>query len=609
MKWVNVISAMVMALGLAAPAFCAAQNVSGTITCAGVGVPDVAVSDGNVVVLTDANGRYSFTSDKRSGYVFYSLPGGYEPIMSYGFNPVFWAPFNSSDPAVNEVHKFSLHRVDNDKHIVIFGADTHLARRFNDVSMFKEGFRACLDEEVSRAGNVPIYSVLLGDLTWDVFWYQNNYTLANFMTDMRYMNYPVMMWPVIGNHDHDPSVPAGDNTDWESSAMWRNKVCPTYYSFNLGKVHYVVLDDVVYLNDYTAGENYAEGVVGNRNYRGAITQEQMAWLEKDLALIGSHTPLVVCLHIPVWSMTSSFGYRGRLDNTYPLCALLNRFDNVHIMSGHTHSNIMIHPSVYSNMMEHNIAATCGSLWWTAAVTGYHICQDGAPAGYLRWTANGDELQWYFKPIHEGDRQMRLYDMNTVKSFYKTNATMRGILRDYPSRVNYGNIEDNTVMFNVFAYNSKWRIDVSEGDTQLRYTRVYTEDPYHTLTYDVPRYAAVGYYSTSYITNSSTHLFRAQASTSTQPITVRAIDEFGNIYLKTIQRPHPYSLEMEQEEIDPTLGDVNTDGNVNVADINAIIGYLLGDARQRCPLLLADCNGDNAINIADINVLITMIINN
>lgn len=609
MKAANFISVIVMTLVLAGTTLCAAQNVSGTITCGGVGVADVAVSDGNIVVLTDANGRYSFTSDKRNGYVFYSLPGGYEPILSYGFSPVFWAPLNTSDTSVHEVHKFSLRRVDNDRHVVIFGADTHVARRMNDQNLIRSGFRNSLDEEVSRAGDVPIYSVLLGDLTWDVFWYQNNFTLVNFMSDLKSMKYPVTMWPVIGNHDHDPSVPAGNNTDWESSALWRTTMGPNYYSFNLGKVHYVVLDDIVYLNDYTPGENYAQGVVGDRNYRGAITDEQMAWLEKDLALIGSHTPIVVCLHIPVWSMTSSFGYRGRLDNTYPLCALLSRFDKVHIMSGHTHSNITILPSVYPNIMEHNIDAVCGSLWWTASMTGYHICQDGAPAGYLRWTANGDDVQWHFKPIHEGESQMRLYDMNTVKDFYRNNAAMRGILRDYPSRVNYGNIENNTVMFNVFAYNTKWRVEIYEGDNSLRYTRVYTEDPFHTLTYDVPRYAAVGYYSTSYTTNSSTHLFKAQATTSTLPITVRLIDEFGNIYLKSIKRPHPYSLEMEKEETDLMVGDVNSDGSVNVADINLIVGYLLGDDLQRCPRFLADCNGDNAINIADVNVMISMIINN
>ena len=608
MKTGNVISAIVMTLILAGASLCAAQNVSGTITCGGVGIADVAVSDGSTVVLTDAGGHYAFTSDKRSGYVFYSLPGGYEPVLKSGFNPQFWAPFTSSDVAVHEEHSFTLNRVDNDRHIVIFGADTHLANRINDISMFKKGFLASLDEEVARAGDVPIYSVVLGDLTWDVFWYQNNYTLANFMADMRFMMYPVTLWPVIGNHDHDPGVSAGDDTDWESSALWRKKLCPTYYSFNLGQVHYVVLDDIVYLNDATPGEDYSEGVVGDRNYRGAVTAEQMAWLEKDLALIDPHTPLVLCLHIPVWSITSSFGYRGRLDNTYPLCALLSKFDNVNIMSGHTHTNYTVRPSVYPNITEHAIAAASGTLWWTGYLTDYHICQDGSPAGYLRWTASGKDVQWYFKPIHEGESQVRLYDMNTVKAFYRDNATMRAILRDYPSRENYGNIANNTVMFNVFAYNSKWRIDICEGDSALKYTRVYTEDPFHTLTYDVPQYANWGYYSTYYTTGSSTHLFKANAVTATRPITVRLIDEFGNIYLKSIKRPHPYNLQMAQQENDLMVGDVNGDGSVNVADINLVVGILLGSSSQRCPMLLADCNADNVVNISDINVLISMIIN-
>ena len=600
--------ALCAGLLLAGMSLCTAQNVSGTISCGGVGIADVVVSDGSIVVLTDANGRYSFTSDKHSGYVFYSLPGGYEPILSYGFSPVFWAPFTSSDTSVHEVHSFSLHRVNNDRHIVIFGADTHLARRLNDLSLFKKGFLASLDEEVSRAGNVPVYSVLLGDLTWDVFWYQNNYSLVNFMADMNFMKYPVPLWPVIGNHDHDPSVPASNKTDWESSAMWRTTVGPNYYSFNLGKVHYVVLDDIVYLNDATPGSNYSQGVVGDRNYRGAVTDEQLSWLEKDLALIDHRTPLVVCMHIPAWSMTSTFGYRGRLDNTYPLCALLSKFDNVHIMSGHTHTNYVVRPSVYPNITEHAIAAASGTLWWTSSLTGYHICQDGTPAGYLRWTASDNDVQWYYKPIHEGESQVRLYDMNTVSAFYRDNAAMRGILHDYPSRVNYGTIASNTVMFNVFAYNNKWRVDICEGDSALECSRVYTEDPFHTLTYDVPQYAAYGYYSTYYTTGSSTHLFRAHAATSTRPITVRLIDEFGNIYLKSIKRPHPYNLQMEQQETDLQVGDVNSDGSINLADINLIIGYLLGDALQRSPRLLADCNGDNAINIADINVLISMILN-
>ncbi|MBO4803439.1 MAG: calcineurin-like phosphoesterase C-terminal domain-containing protein [Muribaculaceae bacterium] len=607
MKTIQAISVTLLTLVLAGTTMSAAHNVSGTITCDGQGVAGIAVSDGYEVVQTDAGGHYAMTSAKKNGYVFYTLPGGYEPMLADGFNPQFWAPLYSRDVNVNEVHEFTLRRVDNDRHTVIFGADTHLARRSSDRAYFKKGLIACLNDEVTRADGGAIYSVLLGDLTWDVFWTQNNYNLSDFMADMKHFNYPMTMWPVIGNHDHDPSIPAGDNTDEEAVEAWRDIVCPNYYSFNLGKVHYVVLDDIVYLNIAYDGETYSEGVAGSRNYRGAITDEQIQWLRKDLALVGHSTPLVVCLHIPAWSINANFNYSARLDNSYTLCNLLNQYDQVHIVSGHNHCNYTAEPSAFPHVTEHNITAVCGSLWQSAIMTDHHICQDGSPAGYLRWSVNGTSLQWVFQPIHEGDSQMRLYDMNTVRDFYLNNSTMRDILNEYPSRVNYGNIEDNVVMVNVYAFSPGWQVTISEGDSILPCQRVYTEDPFHTLAYDVPRYATAGYYSTYYTTTNSTHLFKAKAATATKPVTVRVVDNFGNIHIQRISRPHGYNIDMEGKEITLLPGDVNSDGEVNIADANALINILLGAASQPCSSLLADANADGELNIADVNMIIDLIL--
>ena len=595
-----------LALMLLGTAMCAAHNVSGTVTCDGQGVAGVAVSDGYEVVVTDANGYYAMSSSKLNGYVFYTLPGGYEPLLADGFNPQFWAPLDSRDVTVDETHDFTLRRVDNDKHTVIFAADTHLARRNSDRAYFKKGLIASLNDEVERAGSNPIYSVILGDLTWDVFWTQNDYNLVDFMEDMKHFKYPMTLWPVIGNHDHDPSIPAGANTDFTAADPWRRFVCPNYYSFNLGKVHYVVLDDIYYLNIDYGDETYSEGVVGSRNYRGNITNDQMQWLRKDLALVDYSTPVVVCLHIPAWSINSNFSYSPRLDNTGTLCSLLNKYKEAHIVSGHNHCNYTAHPTGYSHVTEHNIAATCGSLWQSAIFTGRHICHDGSPAGYMRWTITGDNLQWYFKPIHEGDRQMRLYDMNTVRNYYLNNATMRNILRDYPSRVNYGSIGDNMVMVNVFSYAPGWQVTICEGDDLLQCERVYTEDPFHTLAYDIACYSVYGNYSTYYTTSLNTHMFMAQASTDTLPIVVRVVDTFGNIYLRSTTRPYKYSISMEAYDKMLVAGDLNGDSEINIADVNALIDILMGSGRPSCPIL-ADSNADGEINIADVNRIIDLIL--
>ena len=53
------------------------------------------------------------------------------------------------------------------------------------------------------------------------------------------------------------------------------------------------------------------------------------------------------------------------------------------------------------------------------------------------------------------------------------------------------------------------------------------------------------------------------------------------------------------------GDVNVDGEVNIADVNATIDVILGGGNGNT--MTADVNGDGEINIADVNALINLIL--
>lgn len=55
------------------------------------------------------------------------------------------------------------------------------------------------------------------------------------------------------------------------------------------------------------------------------------------------------------------------------------------------------------------------------------------------------------------------------------------------------------------------------------------------------------------------------------------------------------------------GDVNADGEVNIADINALLDIILGREVEGEAWLRADVNGDSEINIADINALLDIIL--
>ena len=55
--------------------------------------------------------------------------------------------------------------------------------------------------------------------------------------------------------------------------------------------------------------------------------------------------------------------------------------------------------------------------------------------------------------------------------------------------------------------------------------------------------------------------------------------------------------------DNTVGDVNNDGEVNIADVNTVIDFILGDRSRQS----IDVNGDGEINIADVNTVIDIIL--
>jgi hypothetical protein len=56
-----------------------------------------------------------------------------------------------------------------------------------------------------------------------------------------------------------------------------------------------------------------------------------------------------------------------------------------------------------------------------------------------------------------------------------------------------------------------------------------------------------------------------------------------------------------------LCDVNIDGEVNIADVNAVVDAIIGTSEQT--LSTADTNGDGEINIGDINTILNAILSN
>lgn len=516
----------------------AGKNVKGSVYSNGKGVANVVVSDGIEVTKTDENGVYYLSSKKQTGYVFVSMPSNYE-MKDQNYNlPLFYQSLTGTDKEV-EIRDFELVPVNNDNHILLSIGDLHLANRSNDIEQFQNGFVKDINEVIAtyESQGKKVYGLTLGDLTWETYWYSNNFTIPNYIQQIKNVKAPI--FNVIGNHDNDPYIA----NDWESEKAFRNNLGPTYYSFNIGKIHYVVLDDTEYLN--TGG---SIGTIGQKNYNGKITQQQLDWLAKDLENVSATTPIVLATHIQIHNAPSENGNvpSFRISNAANLISLLDKFNEVHILTGHTHVNYRIPRS--EKIMEHNMAAVCATWWWTGS-NGYannHISPDGSPGGYTIWDMNGPTIKWQYKSIgYNKDYQFRAYDLNTVHitSAFTPNATseFKNKVPEYAYNFATQN-KNNEVLLNVWGYDPKWTITVTENDKPLSVQRISSRDPLHIISYGMKRLNVNA--TPTFDTDNTSHMFKVKATSATSTLKIKVTDRFGKVYEETMVRPKTFSTAMQ-----------------------------------------------------------------
>ncbi len=91
----------------------------------------------------------------------------------------------------------------------------------------------------------------------------------------------------------------------------------TWRSWDSSGVHYVVLINVFDFEKM--------GLLGN---------DQLGWLERDLANQQSGTPIVVFTHVPLYALFPQWGWTT--EDGMKAIALLRRFEHVTVLNGHIH---------------------------------------------------------------------------------------------------------------------------------------------------------------------------------------------------------------------------------------------------------------------------------
>ena len=520
------------------------MTIKGVVYCGDEPVQGAQVSDGVNVTRTDENGWYYLASAKECGHVFVCNPKGYKYLRKAKY-PEFYKTVDTERPSAVEQADFELERGEATDHTILFLADIQMCGRNEDIRQYEEHAVGDINTSISNARKQgkDVYVITLGDQSYNTYWHSYNIGIPEIHESMNLLD-PDAIFNCMGNHDNNPKI-AGD---WAASADYREQWGPTYYSFNIGEIHYVVLDNIEFTN--------AEC---KNTFECNITTSVIKWLRKDLANVSMDTPIVVCMHAPLFYRPQCskpnvpdptkyrYNYGSQFYNS------VKGFKDVRVFTGHAHTNYTVS---YLNMTEYNVGAIGGNLWWTGYfVNGNSVCTDGSPGGYRVLDTSGKELKTYYKCIgFDNGYQFRCYDLNnchiTASRFapsYKNPADIdtwlaNGYGFDSSDYNSDGTPKiPNRVLINVFAYDTNWKVEVLEDGKPLEVSRISGYDPFSMISDGCQRFEKTGHNNSGNPTQNS-HLFLVTAKYATSPLSIKVTDQYGSVYTQVMERPKGFSID-------------------------------------------------------------------
>ena len=179
-------------------------NVHGKVTCNGVGLEGVLISDGVEIVKTDAEGNYRLHSDKHWRYVFVINPAGYDFPLE-GILPAHYKLLSQNAEVEEEVN-FELEKTQEDNYTVLVLGDMHLSNwsRLGDLAQFS-AVATDINKTINETPGKK-YVLTLGDMTWEQFWLSNGYAFTEYLMTMNSSFTDLPFFHTMGNHDNEMEI-------------------------------------------------------------------------------------------------------------------------------------------------------------------------------------------------------------------------------------------------------------------------------------------------------------------------------------------------------------------------------------------------------------------
>lgn len=503
-------------------------TVSGTVKGDdGTLLEGVVVSDGINCVKTDSKGKFALAADlTKSDHVFVSTPSKWSAPVVQG-QATFWKVIKQCPKGSDGVYTadFTLNKITDPEHFTIFiyadpqprknsGSTDKLA--YKSLECCEDMYDDMVEQKALITGRT-VYGIGLGDIVHQDLSLLDDHKKGIARTGISNYN-------IIGNHDQAHVL---EQPDELASKTFESKMGPVNYSFNLGGMHFLMLDNMISPGP-GSGKYSDECLTGLRD-------DIWQFVQNDLALVPRDTPVMLCGHSPMMHLESGKDRSGNhLDE---LRTLLKRYPKTYAWAGHTHATFNYAPN--SEKIEtHTVTRVTGSLW-----TNEFLGSNGTPRGYVIFKYDSGSINWYFHPIpYQKGKHQRTSKPDYSYRDWDYDATGVAIMKDSGKKLDDkyqmqlfkpGVYENNYVYANVFLWDEQWDTPKLDGATMSRVTK--TDFHYSFAEWDMTSFyykIAPTWYSEPNKNNCSS-IFRGFTEKKSGTVKVTVTDRFGNNYESTL----------------------------------------------------------------------------
>ncbi len=333
----------------------------------------IPIQDDSIVFVIKPSGlRTPMSKDRLPRFYYNHKPNGSPSLTYKGVAPTGALPESIDFPLYPQIEPSSFE-------IILFGDPQ--SRNVKEINYVAN------DVVTELIGRQSAFGVTLGDIVFDdldMFEHQN---AAVALVGIPWYN-------VIGNHDIN--FDAGNRK--HANESFERHYGPSYYSFDYGQVHFVVMDNI----NWIVPENDERP-----KYVGGFGDKQIEFLKNDLALIPENQMIVLLMHIPLQGV----------EDRQKVYRLIEKRPLSLSISGHTH----YHEHQFidekdgwkgSKPHHHIINVTVSGSWWGGNKDERGIphstMRDGAPNGYSILKFDGTKYQLDFKAAgRSSDYQMNI----------------------------------------------------------------------------------------------------------------------------------------------------------------------------------------------------------